>query len=302
MVGGIAILHPVDRETRLAQADGQAVAKLGVVFDEQDAHGAILSGGNPPAGGGDPRQQDCGGQRPGELAHQQQRRAAHRPARAAVLEEPPVWLWDAAYSATLAFRRGQPELSISSNLQGLALSLPPPLNKAADAALPLRYENALLRESHGANTRLMDQISLDIGRVATVNYVRDLSTAQPRVLRGAIGVGLAPGESAPQPEQGVMANINLGTVDIDAWERALSGASGSSLATASSQPAPGTGTSTAGTALNSVERLFTTICPALPDAPKTVTAWAGQTAAITAGALLTALRAHLVAATAAPSA
>ncbi len=155
-----------------------------------------------------------------------------------------------AYSATLAFRRGQPELSISSNLQGLALSLPPPLNKAADAALPLRYENALLRESHGANTRLMDQISLDIGRVATVNYVRDLSTAQPRVLRGAIGVGLAPGESAPQPEQGVMANINLGTVDIDAWERALSGASGSSLATASSQPAPGTGTSTAGTALN----------------------------------------------------
>lgn len=42
------------------------------------------------------------------------------------------------------------------------------------------------------------------------------------------------------------------------------------------------GTSAAGTALNSVERLFTTICPALPDAPKTVTAWAGQTAAITA--------------------
>ena len=156
----------------------------------------------------------------------------------------------AAYSATLAFRRGQPELSIASNLQGLALSLPPPLNKAADAVLPLRYENALLREAYAANSRLLDQISLDIGRVASVSYVRDLSGAQARVVRGAIGVGLAPGESAPQPEQGVMANVNLGTVDVDAWERALSGASGSSLASASAAPQPGGGASTAGMALN----------------------------------------------------
>lgn len=136
----------------------------------------------------------------------------------------------AAYSATLAFRRGVPELSINSNLQGLALSLPPPLNKAADAVLALRYENALLRESHAPGARLADQISLDIGRVASVAYVRDLSGAQPRVLRGALAVGLAPGESAPLPEQGVLANINLGTVDIDAWEKVLSGASGAPLA------------------------------------------------------------------------
>jgi uncharacterized protein (TIGR02099 family) len=136
----------------------------------------------------------------------------------------------AAYNATLAFRRGVPELSINSNLQGLALSLPPPLNKAADAVLPLRYENALLRESHAPGARLVDQISLDIGRVASVAYVRDLSVTQPRVLRGALAVGLAPGESAPLPEQGVLANINLGTVDIDAWEKVLSGASGSPLA------------------------------------------------------------------------
>ena len=150
----------------------------------------------------------------------------------------------AAYNATLAFRRGMPELAINSNLQGLALSLPPPLNKAADAVLPLRYDNALLRESHMAGARLMDQISLDIGRVATVAYVRDLSAAQPRVLRGALGVGLAPGESAPLPDQGVMANINLGTVDIDAWEKVLTGASGTPLASA----APAEGPAPAGAA------------------------------------------------------
>ena len=110
--------------------------------------------------------------------------------------------------------------------------------------LPLRYDNALLRESHMAGARLMDQISLDIGRVATVAYVRDLSAAQPRVLRGALGVGLAPGESAPLPDQGVMANINLGTVDIDAWEKVLTGASGTPLASA----APAEGPAPAGAA------------------------------------------------------
>ena len=161
----------------------------------------------------------------------------------------------AAYSATLAFRRGVPELAINSNLQGLALNLPPPLNKPADTVLALRYDNSLLRESHPAGARLLDQISLDIGRVASVAYVRDLSAAQPRVLRGALAAGLAPGESAPLPEQGVMANISLGTVDIDAWEKVLSGASGGSLAGAAgaSEAAPATSpgaASSTGTALN----------------------------------------------------
>ncbi|RYZ07890.1 MAG: TIGR02099 family protein, partial [Comamonadaceae bacterium] len=65
--------------------------------------------------------------------------------------------------------------------------------------------------------------------LATVTYVRDVSGVQPRVLRGAIGVGLAGNESAPLPEQGVLANINLDRVDIDAWEAALSRAAGAPI-------------------------------------------------------------------------
>lgn len=54
MVGSLAVAHPVDGETGLAQADGQAVAQLGIVFDKQDAHEQILSGGDQPPGGDDP--------------------------------------------------------------------------------------------------------------------------------------------------------------------------------------------------------------------------------------------------------
>jgi len=40
------------------------------------------------------------------------------------------------YSAVLGFRRGVPELQVSSSLQGLALDLPAPLGKRAEPSCP----------------------------------------------------------------------------------------------------------------------------------------------------------------------
>jgi uncharacterized protein (TIGR02099 family) len=150
----------------------------------------------------------------------------------------------AAYSAVLGFRQGVPELSIASNLQGLALTLPPPLNKAAESILPLRFENQLLGVSRGqSGSPQQDQIALDLGRVASVVYVRDISGPQARVVRGGIAVGLLPGESAPLPEEGVIANVNLATFNVDAWEAVLSKAAGAPVAASapSAAPAPAPG-------------------------------------------------------------
>jgi uncharacterized protein (TIGR02099 family) len=139
----------------------------------------------------------------------------------------------ATYVAALNFRRGVPELSVTSSLQGLGLNLPAPLSKAADQPLPLRFDNTLLRDGSGGGP-MVDQLVLELGRVVNVSYVRDVSGAQPRVLRGAIGVGLAPGESAPMPEHGVLANLQFGEVNLDAWESLLSRAAGASVAAAAS--------------------------------------------------------------------
>ncbi|MBU0826372.1 MAG: TIGR02099 family protein, partial [Gammaproteobacteria bacterium] len=70
--------------------------------------------------------------------------------------------------------------------------------------------------------------------------VRDVSGVRARVLRGAIGVGLTPGESAPMPPQGVAANINQSKIDVDAWEDVLSQAAGPAAAarTAADSAAP----------------------------------------------------------------
>jgi len=143
----------------------------------------------------------------------------------------------AAYAATLGLRSGIPEFSLTSNLVGLGLNLPAPLGKAEQAAMPLRLESALIRDSQSAaggaaSARQLDQLVLDLGRIGSVQYVRDVSAAEPRVLRGAIAVGLAEGETAPMPMEGVAANIRVLDLDVDQWERLLS-----QLADATSSPA-----------------------------------------------------------------
>jgi uncharacterized protein (TIGR02099 family) len=130
------------------------------------------------------------------------------------------------YSLALAFRRGVPEVLVTSSLQGLALRLPAPLNKPAETALPLRYETALTRESLLPGAPARDVLSLDLGRMASASYLRDVSGRTPQVLRGSIGIGLASGESVAMPDEGVMANVQLGAFNIDAWEDALSRAVG----------------------------------------------------------------------------
>ncbi len=133
----------------------------------------------------------------------------------------------AAYAATLGLRNGVPEFSLSSNLVGLGLNLPAPLGKPEQATMPLRLESTLIRESqaptgNAASARQWDQLVLDLGRVGSIQYVRDVSAAKPRVLRGAIAVGLADGETAPMPVDGVTANIRIQDLDVDQWSGLLS--------------------------------------------------------------------------------
>ena len=133
-----------------------------------------------------------------------------------------------AYNAVWGFRRGVAEVVVTSNLQGMALSLPAPLNKSADAVLAVRFENSLLREATAPGHKLQDQLTFSAGNIVSVQYVRDISAEQARVIRGSIAVGLEPDESSPLPEAGVAANIKLDSFNVDAWEKVFSSAVGSS--------------------------------------------------------------------------
>ncbi len=143
-----------------------------------------------------------------------------------------------SYQAQLQVRRGQPELAVQSNLQGLALALPAPFGKSSETLLPLRVENALLPTASAgrSGTGLLDQIAVEVGRVAQLNWVRDLGDGRgvPQVLRGAISVGQPNAEPLAMPERGVTAVVRLPELDVDAWDRLFNAQSAATGGSASS--------------------------------------------------------------------
>jgi len=133
------------------------------------------------------------------------------------------------YAVALGWRAGLPDLLITSPLTGLALNLPAPLAKAAEVPLPLRLELGALRNGSTPPPHGLDQLQLELGRLGSAVFVRDVNSEQTRVLRGAIAVGLSGDETAPMPAEGVLANINLAQLDIDAWSRVIGTASTTGL-------------------------------------------------------------------------
>jgi uncharacterized protein (TIGR02099 family) len=127
-----------------------------------------------------------------------------------------------SYNASVGLRKGHPEILVQSDLKGMALTFPAPMNKPAAATWPLRLETQLTKESLAPKTKVMqDQIKLSVARVLSLNYVRDVSATQTRVLRGAIALGVATSEATPSREVGVNLSLQQPNVDLDAWNEVM---------------------------------------------------------------------------------
>ena len=148
----------------------------------------------------------------------------------------------APYRLQMGIARGYPEMLITSPLTGIAFDLPAPLNKAADASLPLRVQLSLAPGSRNPNTPLHDVLRVDLGNLLSAQYLRDLSGDDARVLRGAVAL------NAPLPEMqpGVRAVADLGSANGDAWLALWPSGAGSDVA-------PGKGPADAGYLPQSVE-------------------------------------------------
>jgi uncharacterized protein (TIGR02099 family) len=137
-----------------------------------------------------------------------------------------------AYRLSLGYRSGQPEITLTSNLVGLAIDLPAPLRKTADAPLPLRLQTQLQADSLAPGQTPRDSLRVELGNVVQALYTRELGGDAPRVLRGGIGVG----EPVPTPSSGVMAHVNLPTLQTDAWEDVADRLSAGAPAASTSTP------------------------------------------------------------------
>ncbi len=175
------------------------------------------------------------------------------------------------YTAALKFGVGGADVSVASNLTGLALALPPPFAKSAESAMPVRIQITNTLEASAAAgrgpPRLTDHVQIDFPKIASIAYVRDLTGDVARVLSGSIAVGLAGDETVLLPAQGVAANINLAVLDLDAWSQVFTQTAGLRAADIAgvATPAPAGG-SAPGAAVN----------PALAYLPTTLAVRAGE--------------------------
>ena len=113
--------------------------------------------------------------------------------------------------------QARPELQINSTLQGLAIKLPAPLNKAADEAWPLRLTHR--QDTADVNA---DHLILELsGPVqALADYRRDTSGVQAKVKQGQIQITQG-GASAPPTgvSNKVVGRMSVTQLDVDAWQQ-----------------------------------------------------------------------------------
>jgi uncharacterized protein (TIGR02099 family) len=119
----------------------------------------------------------------------------------------------AAYQAELEFHGQRPALTVTSDLHGLALDLPEPLTKPADARWPLRYQDQPLDAARNTlEFTLADRLAVRLEQAAAGN-------TPPR---GAYALGAAAVTLPPLPSAGIIAHVDVPRLDAQAWSAAVS--------------------------------------------------------------------------------
>ena len=120
----------------------------------------------------------------------------------------------ASYTVDVFAQQGVQKVEVRSDLQGMAVNLPEPLQKSAADALPLRVEQT----QHASHANIL---RVDVSGRGWVRYVQDVAVQPPRVISGQIVLGEAPPD--PSMTQGVVAQIRQPVLDLDAWLEVLRG-------------------------------------------------------------------------------
>ena len=121
------------------------------------------------------------------------------------------------FSCIIQVRNKQTEVWVDSSLQGMALRLPVPLNKAMADSMPLHFEMTALAPalSPVTNTRSVEQneIKLTVGKMLNARYLlqKSAENSPRRVVSGGIGINVP----APVPDSGLSAYLELASLNIE---------------------------------------------------------------------------------------
>ncbi len=122
------------------------------------------------------------------------------------------------YDARLQISDPGIKISLSSNLQGMALQLPEPLRKAADQTLPLTLQLRPVRLAGRKPARWGDRLAVKLGKDLQAIFERDpIGKDDLAVKRGVITVDSIP----VMPASGLSLAVNTRHINMDRWLEAL---------------------------------------------------------------------------------
>jgi uncharacterized protein (TIGR02099 family) len=131
----------------------------------------------------------------------------------------------ANWTGEITINKSLVDLNFRSNLVGLTIDLPPPLNKLATQQIPVSINKKQVATDS-------DMIHMNYGQLVSAKILRSLKTQQLVFDRGDIGINTA---AANPSQQGLAIHGELGELDVDEWLTLLS--EQSSTQTNSNNPA-----------------------------------------------------------------
>jgi len=124
----------------------------------------------------------------------------------------------AAYKGKVGYQRGGAvDISVESDLVGMAIDMPAPVGKPAQSAQTLKVEWSPAQDRGASNRRWL---TASLGDGVNALFERAPSEGERSYFtRGALGIG----RPASLPERGLSLNATLPELDMDAWEDVADG-------------------------------------------------------------------------------
>ncbi|ANN71421.1 TIGR02099 family protein [Bordetella bronchialis] len=116
----------------------------------------------------------------------------------------------------LYIRGGRVDVSLESDLAGMAIDMPVPVGKTAAATLPLRVQWS---PATNAGSRDRDWLTASLGQNINLLLERDPAEKRWTFARGALGAN----QPATLPAQGLSLRLQLPDLDVDAWQDVADG-------------------------------------------------------------------------------
>ncbi len=112
---------------------------------------------------------------------------------------------------------GEPDITVESTLQGIALDLPEPFVKRANDVWPLEFRMlpTVMRNGELQRDEIRIALASQKGALLAGRIERDRTKGKSDPVRGALAVG----EPLAMPEQGIRLSVTLPELDLDQWQR-----------------------------------------------------------------------------------